>query len=158
MLSKADLGVAHVTGASTGIGPATVKALKSNEIRERYLKLALVVSGIAFLLIYPLGLVWPSGWVWHGGEGSYYLQMISGVYVVLGIFLIAAARNPAENRSLISFTIWSSVVHAAIMAVQALYDSREHGHLVGDVPALLLIAAVLWLLSPKGQRFIGATA
>jgi uncharacterized protein DUF6632 len=130
----------------------------NNEIRERYLKLALVVAGIAFLLIYPLGLVWPSGWVWHGGEGSYYLQMISGVYAVLGIFLIAAARNPAENRSLISFTIWSSVVHAAIMAVQALYDSREHGHLVGDVPALLLIAAVLWLLSPKGERFIGATA
>jgi hypothetical protein len=51
----------------------------NNEIRERYLKLALVVSGIAFLLIYPLGLVWPSGWVWHGGEGNYYLQMISGV-------------------------------------------------------------------------------
>src|SRR5262245_43258287 len=55
----------------------------NNEIRERYLKLALVVSGIAFLLIYPLGLVWPSGWVWHGGEGSYYLQLISGVYAVL---------------------------------------------------------------------------
>ena len=44
----------------------------NNEIRERYLKLALVVSGTAFLLIYPLCLVWPSGWVWHGGEGSYY--------------------------------------------------------------------------------------
>jgi len=25
---------------------------------------------------------------------------------------------------------------------------------VGDVPALLLVAAVLWLLSPKGERFI----
>jgi hypothetical protein len=123
----------------------------NNEIRERYLKLALVVSGIAFLLVYPLGLVWPSGWVWHGGQGSYYLQMISGVYVVLGIFLIAAARNPAENRSLISFTIWSSVVHAAIMAVQALYDGREHGHLVGDVPALLLVASVLWFLSPTNK-------
>jgi len=123
----------------------------NNEIRERYLKLALVVTGIAFLLIYPLSLVWPSGWVWHGGEGSYYLQMICGVYVVLGIFLIAAARNPGENRSLISFTIWSSVVHAAIMAVQALYDSREHSHLVGDVPAVLLLAFVLWFLSPTNK-------
>ena len=86
--------------------------------------------------------MWPSGWVWHGGEGTYYLQMICGLYAVLGIFLIAAARNPAENRSLISFTIWSSVVHAAIMAVQALSDSREYGHLVGDVPAP----------SPRGGR------
>ena len=120
----------------------------NNETRERYLKLALVVFGVVFLLIYPLGLVWPAGWVWHGGEGIYYLQMICGIYVVLGIFLIAAARNPAENRSLISFTIWSSVVHAAIMAAQALSDGLEHGHLVGDVPALLLVAGVLWFLSP----------
>src|SRR5262249_38783438 len=129
----------------------------NNNVRERYLKFALVVCGIAFMLVYPLSLVWPSGWVWHGGEGNYYLQMICGVYVVLAIFLIAAARHPAENRSLISFTIWSTVVHAAIMATQALYDGHEHGHLVGDVPALLLIAAVLWLLSPKGERFIGAS-
>ena len=71
----------------------------NNEIRERYLKLALVVSGIAFLLVYPLGLVWPTGWVWHGGQGSYYLQMISGVYVVLGIFLIAAARNRQKTAA-----------------------------------------------------------
>ena len=120
----------------------------NNETRERYLKLALVVFGVVFLLIYPLGLVWPAGWVWHGGEGIYYLQMICGIYAVLGIFLIAAARNPAENRSLISFTIWSSVVHATIMAVQALSDGLEHGHLVGDVPALLLVAGVLWFLSP----------
>ena len=74
----------------------------NNETRERYLKLALVVFGVVFWLVYPLGLLWPSGWVWHGGEGSYYLQMICGIYAVLGIFLIAAARNPAENRSLIS--------------------------------------------------------
>jgi hypothetical protein len=130
----------------------------NNESRERYLKLGLVVFGVVFLLIYPLGLVWPSGWVWHGGEGIYYLQMICGIYAVLGIFLIAAARNPAENRSLISFTIWSSVVHAAIMAVQALSDSREYGHLVGDVPALLLVAGVLWFLSPTKKVAIRAAA
>ena len=129
----------------------------NNETRERYLKLALVVSGIAFLLIYPLGFVWPSGWVWHGGEGSYYLQMLCGVYAVLGIFLIAAAKNPAENRSLISFTIWSSVVHAAIMEVQAISDSREYGHLVGDVPALLFVAGMLWFLSPTNKVAVKAT-
>ncbi len=79
---------------------------------------------------------------------AYYLQMICGVYAVLGAFLIAAARNPSEHRSLISFTIWSSVVHAGIMAAQAFGDGHEHGHLLGDVPALLLVAGVLWFLSP----------
>lgn len=128
----------------------------STETREKYLQVALVLFGIVFLLVYPIGIVWPSGWVWHGGEGIYYLQMICGIYAVLGIFLIAAAKDPAANRSLISFTIWSSVVHAGIMAVQALTDSQEYGHLLGDIPALLLVAVVLWLLSPPGERFIRA--
>ena len=120
--------------------------------REKLLKTALVAFGAIFFLIYPLGLVWPSGWQWHGGEGKYYLQMICGVYAVLGAFLIAAAREPSEHRSLISFTIWSSIVHAGIMAAQSISDVHETGHLIGDVPALLLVAAVLWFLSPAKQR------
>jgi hypothetical protein len=119
------------------------------ENKEKFLRMALVAFGVIFCLVYPLGYFWPSGWVWHGGEGSYYLQMIAGVYATLGVFLIIASRNPGANRSLISFTVWSSVVHAGIMAVQAMGDPNEKGHLVGDVPALLLVAVVLWYLSPS---------
>jgi hypothetical protein len=119
--------------------------------REKLLKIALVAIGAICFTIYPLGLIWPSGWQWHGGHGQYYLQMICGVYAVLGAYLIAAARNPSEHRSLISFTVSSSIVHAGIMAVQSMFDGHEHGHLVGDVPALLLIAGVLWYLSPARQ-------
>lgn len=119
------------------------------DTKEKYLKLALKLFGVIFLVVYPLGIVWPSGWVWHGGGGEYYLQMICGLYVVLGIYLIKASKNPSEHKSLISFTIWSSVVHGAIMAVQALMDGHELGHLLGDVPALFLVAIVLWILSPR---------
>ena len=119
--------------------------------RETYLKLALRLFGVVFLLIYPLGMVWPAGFVWHGGEGMYYLQMIAGVYAVLGVFLILAARNPEAHRSLIQFTIWSSLVHAVIMGVQAYSDVAERGHLYGDVPALLLVVIVLWALQPKPE-------
>jgi hypothetical protein len=119
--------------------------------REKLLKIALVAIGAIFFTIYPLGLIWPSGWQWHGGHGQYYLQMICGVYAVLGGHLIAAARNPSEHRSLISFTVWSSVVHAAIMATQAMSDGHETGHLIGDVPALLVVAGVLWFLSSAKQ-------
>ena len=121
-------------------------------IREKYLKMALLAFGTIFLFIYPLGIIWPSGWVWHSGEGTYYLQMICGIYAVLGVYLIAAARNPSAYRSLISFVVWSSFVHALIMALQALGDGHEIGHLVGDVPALLLVAGVLWVLSPENAQ------
>ena len=83
--------------------------------------------------------------------------MICGIYAVLGAYLIAAARNPSEHRSLISFTVWSSIVHAGIMSIQATHDGQETGHLVGDVPALLLVAAVLWYLSPKRQLRVVST-
>ena len=121
------------------------------DTKEYYLKIALRLFGVIFLLVYPLSMVWPSGWVWHGGEGIYYFQMIVGVYAVLGIFLILAAKDPKEHRSLISFTVWSSVVHALIMAAQAIGDQNEYGHLVGDVPALLLVAAVLGYLTPRRE-------
>ena len=119
------------------------------DTNEKILKMALRLFGVVFLLVYPLSMVWPSGWVWHGGEGVYYFQMIVGIYAVLGIFLILAANNPREHRSLISFTVWSSVVHALIMAAQAIGDESEHGHLVGDVPALLLVAVVLGVLARR---------
>ncbi len=122
-----------------------------SKTREQYLKIALVVFGVIFLLVYPLTMIWPAGWVWHGGEGIYYLQMICGIYATLGAFLIAAARNPSANRSLIAFTVLSSVVHAAIMALQALSDEHETGHFIGDIPALLIVAGVLWYLSPRGH-------
>ncbi len=120
--------------------------------KEKYLKIALIAFGVIFMLVYPIGMVWPSGWVWHGGGGQYYLQMIAGVYAVLGVFLIIAARNPSDHKSLISFTIWSSLVHAVIMGAQALGDAHEHGHLIGDVPALILVAIVLWFLSPSRAK------
>jgi hypothetical protein len=66
-----------------------------------------------------------SGWIWHGGQGAYYFQMICGIYAVLGIYLITAARNPGANRSLISFTIWSSVVHASAKTSNASPRSRS---------------------------------
>ena len=122
---------------------------------HRLLQIALAVFGAAFLLIYPLAIVWPSGWAWHAGAPyeSQYFMMIVGVYFTLGVFLLNASRNPQAHRSLIWFTVWSSVVHGGIMAVQSM--PAEHcGHLLGDVPALFLFAIVLGGLlvwSEKGQ-------
>jgi hypothetical protein len=35
------------------------------------------------------------------------------------------------------------------MLVQAIVDETERANLLGDIPALLLVAAVLWYLMPK---------
>jgi hypothetical protein len=120
------------------------------------LKFALAVFGTIFLLVYPLAVVWPSGWAWHTGapHDSKYFMMMVGVYATLGVFLLIAARDPQAHRSVIWFAVWSSIVHGAIMAVQSM-SAEHHGHLMGDVPALFLVASVLGgllLWSDGGER------
>jgi hypothetical protein len=114
-------------------------------MREKLLRFALVAFGATFMLVYPLAIVWPSGWAWHAGAPyeSQYFIMIVGVYATLGAFLINAARNPQAHASLIWFTVASSVVHALVMAAQSLQMPEHGGHLLGDVPALLIAAAIL---------------
>ena len=121
----------------------------SDVTRLLYLRIALIVVGLfAIFGFYPLTVVWPSGWAWGHGH-SHYLMMIIGVYATLGVFLLIAARNPDAHKSLIWFTVWSSVVHAGIMAVQGFIDPAERGHLVGDAPALILVAIVLAVLMTR---------
>jgi hypothetical protein len=130
-----------------------MKTPMSTDSTSKYLRSALVVVGLIFIFgIYTLGAVWPSGWVWHTGGQSLYLQMFWGVYATLGIFLLIASRKPLEHQSLIWFTVWSSVVHAGIMAIQALAHPEHRGHLYGDVPALLIVALALAVATHRGDR------
>ena len=100
--------------------------------RISYLRIALIAVGLIFVFgIYPLSKVWPAGWSWGAGH-SHYL-------------------DPLAHRSLIWFTVWSSVVHAVIMAMQAFNDPIERGHLLGDVPALLIVAVALAALTPRAR-------
>ncbi len=124
-----------------------------NESGVSLLRIALIVVGVTFIVgVYPLTIVWPSGWAWHTGGPSMYLEMILGVYATLGVFLVMAARRPLANLSLIWFTVWSSAVHAGIMAWQSIAYPEHHGHLYGDVPVLLVVAIVLALLTLRAEK------
>jgi FtsH-binding integral membrane protein len=121
-----------------------------SETRQRYLTWALRAFGLLFILgVYPLTVLWPSGWAWHTGPSSEYLQMIIAIYATLGVFLLLASRQPSQHIGLIAFTIWSSIVHGGVMAVQSLANVHHIGHLYGDVPALFIAAAVLGWLCPR---------
>jgi len=124
--------------------------------RLRALKGFLVFTGIAFAVGVPiLTRAWPDAWMWEPRQPEYE-QMIVGVYVTLGIFVLLAARDPLRNLSLIWFTAWSSLVHGGIMAVQAAVDPTERANLIGDIPALLVIGIALVVLTPRARDLPGA--
>lgn len=116
--------------------------------REKALKILLVLLGLLFVAgIYPLvGSVRSS---WQANKEDC-LPMFLGLYVTLGIFLLLAARNPSANRSLIAFTAWSSLAHAAVMGTQAFRKLIERGELIG-VAVLVIIGVAMIALAPSKQ-------
>jgi hypothetical protein len=112
--------------------------------RETALKVVLVLVGLLFsALVYPMT-------IFMRQEPA--LAMMLSLYVTLGIFLLAAVRNPSAHRSLIAFTAWSSFAHAAIMGWQAFKNMIERTELFG-VAALIIIGVALIALAPaKGKR------
>src|SRR2546422_9191542 len=84
--------------------------------RERALKVVLVLLGLLFVAgIYPLVTSVRSGWQANKEDAG---PMMLSLYVMLGIFLLLAARNPSAHRSLIAYAGWANIAHAAVMAVR----------------------------------------
>ncbi len=118
--------------------------------RDRALKILLVLVGLLFLAaIYPL--------VSYLNLSDFAPMMLS-LYVTLGIFLLLAARNPSDNRSLIAFTAWSSFAHAATMAAQAVRNVAGRPELLGMGIVLVVIGALFIVLAPARRPAIGTVA
>ncbi len=126
------------------------KLIMQQEEKLKYLTVMLYAFGLIFIIGVPAMMmwIWPSGWGWTPSQPEYE-QMIMGIYATLGVFLIRAAKDPLSHKSLIWFTIWSSIVHGGIMLIQAIVDETERANLLGDIPAIFLVAIVLWYLMPR---------
>jgi hypothetical protein len=45
----------------------------TESVRLKYLRIALLLVGVIFTFgIYPLTILWPSGWSWHMGQSDIY--------------------------------------------------------------------------------------
>jgi drug/metabolite transporter superfamily protein YnfA len=110
--------------------------------RERALKIVLVLIGLLFMAaVYPLFLFW---------RQQPPLAMMLSLYVPMGLFLLLAARNPSEHRSLMLYAAWANIAHAAVMGVQEASRVIARRELVG-IAVFLLIGIALIALAPKKQ-------
>ena len=112
------------------------------------------IFGLAFIFIIPsMKLDLFGGWTWSPAQWEYEL-MIQGIYMTLGIMMIISAKNPVRNSMFIWFVVWSSVVHAVIMAYQAAIAADEMGHFIGDIPVLIILALLLGYSLKKAEEGI----
>jgi hypothetical protein len=103
------------------------------------LKISLGIIGVVFLL-----LLWPLEMMFRQEPA---VAMMLSLYVTLGVFLLLAIRNPAAHRSLIAFTAWSSLAHAAVMTAQVLLGAVAHSEMIGNY-VLAAIGVLLLALAP----------
>jgi quinol-cytochrome oxidoreductase complex cytochrome b subunit len=118
-------------------------------IRERTLRIILVLVGLIFVAgVYPLITSVRDGWQANKEQAD---PMGISLYVMMGIFLLVAARNPAANRGVIVFAGWLNIAHAAVMTVMAIHLPNERQDMLIASAIFAGIGAVLILL-PSAPR------
>src|SRR5258706_15392938 len=114
--------------------------------RERALQVVLVGLGLGTAganisaLVTSLGRLSPTG-----GTTA---PMFYTILAALGVFLVLAARNPSAYRSLIAYTVWSSVAHGTVMTVMAIQLPTKRGDLLVGAALAGLGAAHLFVFAP----------
>jgi hypothetical protein len=85
------------------------------------------------------------------------VPMLMSLYVTLGVFLLAAARDPGAHRSLIAYAGWANVAHAGVMLVQEYLHAIERREMVGVV-LFAIIGIVLIVVAPAKEPMKRVTA
>ncbi len=116
----------------------------------------MVICGAGLLTALPvLFFVFPAGFQWGSHPASShdplspYVFMLATMYAALGIVLLRSADDPRKHTSIIDYTIYSSLLHGALMVLQSFFLDHELLHLLGDVPMLFLVALALIVFHPS---------
>ena len=117
--------------------------------RDKALRTLLVLFGLIFVAgVYPLITSVRSGWQANKEDAE---PMGLSLYVMMGIFLLIAARNPSANRGVITFAAWLNIAHAAVMAVMAIHVTSAREGLLIAAAVFAVIGAALIMLAPAKQ-------
>ena len=125
--------------------------------RERLTQIVLVIVGLLDLaMIYFLYLdLRHSSWLLERKNECD--PMFLSFFIPVGVFLLLAARRPAEYRLVIALAAWWNISHGAVMAIQTV-EARMHGvhRDFTDVVIFIAIGCVLLALLPAKREAVSA--
>lgn len=116
--------------------------------KERFLKYYLYVFGLLnVFVVSTLPFLLGDLVLWHPRNLPDEL-MIAGIYVTMGIVMIAIAPTPKKHKAFIDFVILANVVHAVIMAAAA----RNIPQIVIDVVPIGAMGILPLIFYPWGIK------
>ncbi|MBI5803536.1 hypothetical protein HY448_02515 [Candidatus Pacearchaeota archaeon] len=114
--------------------------------KEKYLKIILKISSLFLLYFIPLFFLVVSDFgknflqvgtflgnllIRYPYQWDYELMFL-GIYLVWGIFLWKASKNPEKNITFIKFTAWGFIVNAITMIIVGSVKTEDLIHLITD--------------------------
>jgi cbb3-type cytochrome oxidase subunit 3 len=137
------------------LGPQQNSLNEVNVKRERLTQIVLVFVGLLNVaLIYFLYMdLRHSSWLLEGKNEVE--PMFLSFFIPAGVFLLLAARRPAEHRSMIALVAWWNISHAVVMAIQTVEAWIHTVHRTfTDVILFLAIGGVLLALLPANREAV----
>jgi hypothetical protein len=126
--------------------------------RERLTQIVLVIVGLIDVsMIYFLYLdLRHSSWLLV--QKNECDPMFLSFFIPVGVFLLRAARRPAEHRSMIALAAWWNIAHGAVMAIQTV-QARIHGvhRDFTDVVLFIVIGVVLLAILPAKREAVASS-
>ena len=123
--------------------------------RERLTRIVLAIVGLLNLaIIYPLCMdLWHSSWLLVRKNETH--PMFLSFFIPVGVFLLMAARRPAEHRSMIALAAWWHISHGSVMAIQTV-EAWIHGihRNFADAILFLVIGGALLALLPAKREVV----
>jgi hypothetical protein len=123
--------------------------------RERLTQIVLVIVGLFNVaLIYFLYTdLRHSSWLLE--RKNEIEPMFLSFFILVGVFLLIAARRPSEHRSVIALAAWWNISHGAVMAIQTV-EARIHGvhRNFTDVIVSVVIGVVLLAVLPTKRAAV----
>src|SRR5207245_10043078 len=121
-----------------------VNRLEALMIRERALKIVMVLVGLLFIaVIYPIAMD-----LWRPGNEPPGDTMMLSLYVTLGIFLLLAVRNPSAHCTLIAYAGWANIAHSTVMALMGIHPASDRKGLLTGTAIFIPIGVALIALAP----------
>lgn len=126
----------------------------------KYLKIFLTIYGLVSILLFGTLFLLTSlnAPVMQDGGALRFMRwdvlskhvelMIEIVYLVWGIFLLLAARDPFTYWSFLNFTLWANLAHGLLMIPQAFMVGMQY-KMFTDVAYCLVLAVGLLILLPN---------
>lgn len=127
--------------------------------KEKSLRMILKISAIflwyftpLFFLIVSSPLLFHQGTFWgdlivrHPYQWDYEF-FFALFYLVWGVFVWKAAKNPSKDISLVKFTAWAFLVNAISLILVGFFRRLELAHLATDSIPWIVISAVIFYFS-----------